>query len=191
MSEEKQRPSLEGNKWWIVSEDCDDDHSALIKGRRETTLQDIVEFNVKGGNDRRFRSLEECESQLSLIQEEFEELEEAYDAGDITEVIKECADGIVVLAGLIHMLGYDPVTVMEAVNQSNLSKFVDPHNDEEVEASIRMYEDSDRYEEVYVDEKGVVRGVVVATGQPKILKGVNYREPDWTILGVDRGDTQV
>lgn len=147
----------------------------------DSVITPIVEFNERAGTECKYRSLDDGDiyAQISLIEEEWNELLTAYEADDRKEVADAACDIIVVATGLLHKLGYNPVKAMSIVNNSNMSKFVDPDNKEDVEASIRKYDEDDRYTDVYVDERGVVWGTVVATGSKKILKGIHYKEPQW------------
>lgn len=149
-------------------------------------LDKIVEFNKLAGVFKA-QTDEELYFQLTLIEEEYNELLNAYETGDRKEMLDASADIVVTAAGMIHRLGYNPSEAMSIVNRSNLSKFVDLENEDDVEASIRKYDDDERYSDVYVDERGAVWGTVVATGSKKILKGIQYKEPQWQQL--DRGLT--
>lgn len=152
---------------------------------RRDSLDSIVEFNERAGTECKYRSIDDdtIGFQKMLIDEECDELDDAFQEGDRKEVVDAACDIIVVAAGLLHRLGYDPVKAMAIVNQSNMSKFVDVSNGDEIRESIEKYDNDDRYVDISVDlNNGAVWGTVVATGGKKILKSINYQEPQWQEL---------
>lgn len=170
-----------GETWELLSWDTTEESFRPLGG---SELQRVVEFNERAGNERKHHSLASNEflAQMYLIEEEYEELLSAWREDNLKEVFDALGDLIVVVSGAIHRLGYNPDDVLKIVNDSNMSKFVDPDNKEEVEASVRKYDEDDRYSDVYVDERGAVWGTVVGTGAKKTLKGIYYKEPQWQEL---------
>ncbi|MEG1912869.1 MAG: nucleoside triphosphate pyrophosphohydrolase family protein [Cloacibacillus sp.] len=64
----------------------------------------------------------ECETQIALIEEEYNELISAYAIGDHIETLDAIADSIYVLIGLAEKLGYDLTGAFAEVHRSNMSK---------------------------------------------------------------------
>jgi predicted HAD superfamily Cof-like phosphohydrolase len=62
---------------------------------------------------------------MDLVEEEFNEIKEAFANQDIVEVADGIADTVWVLMGLSSTLGIDFYKVWEAVFQSNMSKVVE------------------------------------------------------------------
>lgn len=152
-------------------------------------LDRICLFNNLAGVEPEDRNINHplIEDQLSFIEEEFKELFDAVSDNDRKEVVDALGDLLVVVGGALHRLGYDPKVVLRIVNDSNMSKFLDrdsPHFLKDCILTLEKYSSDDRYKNVYVDEEGVVYGIVKATGNKKILKGINYQEPDWSQIGL-------
>lgn len=148
------------------------------------TLKPIAEFNEIAGFPKEPRGIYDKDVlfQKGLIEEEFNELTEAMKDGNISEVLKEAADLIVVTSGLIHRLGYDADEVMDIVNSSNMSKFCDTE-DEAIESVNHIKaNDGDRYTDVHYEKVGnryVIYGTPVGKTGKKILKGCGY----WKVRG--------
>jgi len=133
----------------------------------ESELGRVALFNVLMGAYKYHRELDDVSitAQISFITEEHRELLEALEANDRTEVVDALGDLLVVVGGACHRLGYDADKVLEAVNNSNMSKFV--YNEQEAEDSISSYKDDLRYKDVFVEWEGgigVIKGTVVETG---------------------------
>jgi len=112
----------------------------------------VAAFNERAGNKRGDKS--RVESQMELIEEEYDELFDAVRNGEMSEIRKELCDCLVVLYGLAHTLGIDADGDMMVVNDSNMSKFCDTF--EEIESTCSMYHSI--CVDVIVDYKeGVVR----------------------------------
>lgn len=144
-------------------------------------INGVVGWNNRVGNISEHRDISHPSviGYRNLIEEEYQELFDAYEANDRKEVVDAAFDILVVTTGLLHMMGYNTMAVMDVGNLSNFSKFVNPNNPKEVEESVAAYADDDRYSDVYVDDNGVVWGTVNATGSKKVLKGIHYRPPQW------------
>lgn len=149
-----------------------------------TEINRIAVWNEYCGNERKHRELSDPSviGSCNLIQEEYYEMLNALIDEDRKEVVDASADIIVVVTGLLHNLGYNPVKVMDIVNTSNFSKFVDPNNQADVQKTLDQYKNDLRYKDVYVNKDGVVWGTVIATGSQKVLKGCNYFPPRWEQL---------
>ena len=148
-------------------------------------LKRIHEWNEVAGNTKIKRNIddEKIIAQWHLIVEEYEELARALvnaeinAATDMSKVLKEACDCIVVITGLINALGYDTDSALKLVNDSNFSKFC--YNMKDVEDSMSAYEECGRYSDVFSEHINglyVIKGVVEETGSVKILKGINYKE---------------
>lgn len=69
--------------------------------------------------------LDQANLYTNLVKEEYSELMEAVEQGNIVETADACADLIWVVEGLMYSLGIDPQTVWDEVAKSNNSKTVD------------------------------------------------------------------
>lgn len=89
----------------------------------------VYEFNKKGGQycANRF-SLPDAislDNQLAFLQEEIDELVDAYNEGNIEEVIDGAGDALYVLLHFFNMTGVDADVVLSEIHTSNMSKAVD------------------------------------------------------------------
>lgn len=57
-----------------------------------------------------------------LIEEEYEEFQDALDNGDTVEAVDACIDMVYVIAGFLHSHGFQPEALWAEVQRSNLSK---------------------------------------------------------------------
>jgi uncharacterized protein YabN with tetrapyrrole methylase and pyrophosphatase domain len=143
-----------------------------------TELERVAQWNERAGVEKKYREITDSEilDQKSFIQEEYRELmEDGFDMNNRREVVDACGDLLVVVAGMLYRLGYNPERVLQLINDSNYSKFVYISSD--AHATMEKYSSDPRYDNVSVDDKGVVRGTVIETGSNKILKGINYEPP--------------
>lgn len=141
-------------------------------------LQRVVEWNATAGRERRMRRKDDCESSMKLIDEEYKELKEAT---DLESTLDALGDLLVVVAGHIDHLGFSPVLTLQAVMDSNDSKWC--YSEEDAEKSVEAYKSDTRYTNVHhkkAGDKWVIWGTVVETGKIKILKGIHYKEPDFS-----------
>ena len=150
-----------------------------------TNLKRIEQFNNTAGIETKRRELDSVpvQAQLSIIREEMKELEEGFANNDLQEVLDACGDLIVVVGGMINRLGFDSDVVLDIINTSNESKFLD--TEEDAVLSAALYRGGPRYDEIEYYEVGgryAITGRVVETGKRKILKGIHYKEPDFTKL---------
>lgn len=147
-------------------------------------LNRVAQWNERFGNDGTYKEIHspELTAQLSFITEEYKELMQAVEDNDRTEVVDACGDILVVVAGYLHRMGYNPEHVLSVVNDSNFSKAVNVNNELEIRQTAEKYENDDRYDNITIDEYGVVRGRVVETGSSKVLKSIRYEGPKWKFL---------
>lgn len=149
-----------------------------------TELNRVAQWNERSGNDGDYKNIDspELKAQLTFITEEYNELLEATEKGDRTETVDSLGDLLVVVAGYIHRMGYNPEHVLSVVNDSNFSKFVNVNNEVEIRQTAEKYEEDERYDNITIDEYGVVRGRVIETGSSKVLKSSKYEDPKWNLL---------
>jgi len=148
-------------------------------------IQRIQEWNELAGTSQEL-NLEKLELYVKLIEEEHQEWREAYldykadpSTENLSHLLKEVADKIVVETGFTHCLGVSQSEVLEAVNDSNYSKFP-------------MFVDADQVNSMVSDASskyGYAITIEVATGtfppriilrreDGKILKPNTYKEAD-------------
>lgn len=130
------------------------------------------------------------EGQLGLIEEEFNELEEAISNNDYEGVLDACGDLLVVVAGMLYRLDVTPEEALKRVNDSNFTKFLPPKKKGQVDKEYELlayrtlanYKDDPRYYDIQIDpETGVVSGKT-KSGHRKVLKAITYKEPDFSGL---------
>lgn len=149
-------------------------------------LDRIVEFNEIAGNEVRPRGLDHplVKMYLDLIEEEYQEILDGVESGSLKETLDGAGDLIVVAAGLIAALGYQPAEIVSIINDSNFSKAC--NNEVDAIKSVNSYAADERYIDVCyrkIGERYVIFGR--KRGGPvdafKILKGINYESPKITI----------
>ncbi len=121
---------------------------------------------------------------MDLVKEEYDdELIPYYEEGNVKEVLDAIGDSFKVLSQLAYSLQVDPEELFKEVNDSNYSKFCDTLED--AKKSVESYDDDTRYHSVYYELVGsqyvifgYKHGEVAGEVQPKVLKGIHYREPD-------------
>lgn len=121
---------------------------------------------------------------MDLVKEEYNtELLPYYEQGNLKEVLDAIGDSFKVLSQLAYSLQVDPEEIFKEVNDSNYSKFCDTLED--AKKSVESYDNDTRYHSVYyelVGDQYVIFGYkdgeVAGEVQPKVLKGIHYREPD-------------
>ena len=132
---------------------------------------------------------EEAELALSLIQEETDELNDAlYTFSSIEQAhiyepnLAEIADAIgdlyfvVTQAAMIH--GLDPEMLIDRVYTSNMSKLC--LTEQEAVDSVKAY--TDKGIETYYTQLPDGKFIIKRTIDNKVLKGINFFEPDWSEL---------
>lgn len=153
----------------------------------ESCIRNIQLFNELAGNTFEKRGMRDSSVliQANLIEEEYVEMDEAFLQNDMTALVDSVCDLTVVSIGMLHKLGIDPVEAMKEVNESNLSKFC--KTEYQANASVKKYEGDSRYSDVHHSKVGdwwVIYGKKADTDGWKVLKGVNYKEPDFSqIMG--------
>ena len=122
----------------------------------------------------------------SLIDEEVNgegELLDSFYKGDLVGVVDGLGDVLKVVCQMCYALDINPEELLKEINDSNFSKFCTKELDAAI--SVAAYNRGNRYKDVFyekVDDLWVIRGWKVDqdvnTATPKVLKGINYREPD-------------
>ena len=148
-------------------------------------FKEIQTFNEVAGflQERRPLDDETVVFQMSLIDEEYEELAKAFQENDETEVLDALSDLIVVAAGAMHRMGVNPQEAMEVVCTSNNSKFC--YTEEEARKSVEAYREDERYLDVhsqYIGDRYVIFGRKGENEPFKILKGINSHKPNFNKL---------
>ncbi len=124
-----------------------------------------------------------------LIREELEELNKAlFDFDDNNTIINynpklnQIADAIgdlffvVTQAAMIH--GLDPEMLIDRVYKSNMSKLC--HTEQEAVDSVKAY--TDKEISTYYTQLPDGKFIIKRTVDNKVLKGINFFEPDWSDL---------
>lgn len=124
---------------------------------------------------------------LSLIAEEFHELEDAVAAKDMTEVRDALADILYVVYGMQHCFGIKGDEDFAIVHNSNMSKLC--VSEEEARQTVEWYEreysegrttyDSPYFEKLPHLVNGQERWVVKNRSTGKVLKSINYTPVSW------------
>ena len=117
-------------------------------------------------------SKERCELRVSLLQEELNELKEAIEKKDITEIADALADLQYVLSGAILEFGLKDKfdDLFAEVQRSNMSKACDTM--QEAISTLSHYKQKDGTEGRY--EKVGDKWVVYRNSDDKVLKSVEY-----------------
>jgi NTP pyrophosphatase (non-canonical NTP hydrolase) len=147
-----------------------------IKHWRET-------FGLPNRETPQIASEEEQSLAVKLIQEEALELIEAiWPDNNSGSKLDQIADAIgdlyfvVTQAAMIH--GLDPEMLIDRVYTSNMSKLCD--NVTEAEASVFEY--TTKGIETYYTQLPDGKFIIKRTIDNKVLKGINFFEPDWSDL---------
>lgn len=124
---------------------------------------------------------------MDLVNEEVNnvgELLDSYQRKDLEGVVDGLGDVLKVVCQACYSLGINPDELLQEINDSNYSKFC---KDEECAIkSVMAYFDDPRYYNVFYRKVGDVYVIFgYKAGQvgdkatePKVLKGIHYREPD-------------
>jgi NTP pyrophosphatase (non-canonical NTP hydrolase) len=164
--------------------------------KRLTDFQSVREFNETFGvpvhNEPQFNIFDEdpklVEYRLSLIREEFNELEEAVRNKDMVETLDALADLIYVVQGMACSLGLDLDKAFDIVHKSNMSKVC--KNEEEALQTVQFYKenkDTLGYDSPAYRKSADGRYYVVYNeSTKKILKSINYTPAKfkWVIRNV-------
>ena len=134
----------------------------------EEAYKSVKDFNAIAGNLTDVDDLS-IALQLDLIQEEYIEGVEAFDAGDKVELLDAAVDMWIVVSGLLHKLesqGYDTAKAIQKVTDNNMSKYI-----KAIEKSIWPTE----YKSMYNKEYGVI---VLRNKDNKIMKPPGFKPVD-------------
>ena len=148
----------------------------MSKGLEPTALHSVGEFHILFGHPlHRTPSVPNEGRQMlrvELIQEELNELEDAFREGDIVEVADALADLTYVVAGTVHECGLGDrfKAIFDEVHRSNMSKACT--TTEEAGETIKKY--NAEGVECYVDQKADNLFLVYRTSDNKTLKSINY-----------------
>ena len=117
-----------------------------------------------------------CQLRINLIREELEELEEALDQMDLTEVADACADLQYVLSGAIIEFGLADrfAALFAEVQRSNMSKACLTAS--EALQTVEYYKNKDGTE-AYIEQVGE-QYLVYRRHDKKVLKSINYSPAD-------------
>jgi predicted HAD superfamily Cof-like phosphohydrolase len=150
-----------------------------IKHWRET-------FGLPNRKTPQVTNLDEADLAYRLIAEEADELRCAlYPEGNEFEYepnLAEIADAIgdlyfvVTQAAMIH--GLDPEMLIDRVYKSNMSKLC--HTEQEAVNSVKAY--TDKEISTYYTQLPDGKFIIKRTVDNKVLKGINFFEPDWSDL---------
>jgi predicted HAD superfamily Cof-like phosphohydrolase len=127
-------------------------------------------------------SEEEAKLAISLIDEELDELALATLDDNYNPKLDQIADAIgdlyfvVTQAAMIH--GLDPEMLIDRVYKSNMSKLC--HTEQEAVDSVKAY--TDKEISTYYTQLPDGKFIIKRTVDNKVLKGINFFEPDWSDL---------
>lgn len=128
-------------------------------------------------------------NQIKCIKSELQELEEAVEAEDYSEIIKESSDLLITSMGALQVLEYACSSTKEdllKVCANNLTKFVplsDPNARQIVEDTVKMYEY--KGEDLTVEVNQQFRVYVFKDSNGKVRKPSNYKT---TVLSKTSGN---
>lgn len=120
---------------------------------------------------------------LNLIKEEFNELINAVEQNNMTEVIDALADILYVVYGMGHAFGIDLDKAFKIVHESNMSKLC--KNETEAKDTIEHYKTLPGFENVDVRYRLSTDGksyVIYNAHTGKILKSKYFKLPDFSSL---------
>ena len=117
-------------------------------------------------------SSDRCELRVSLLQEELNELKDAIQNNDLTEIADALSDLQYVLSGAILEFGLGDKfnTLFDEVHRSNMSKACD--SQQEAIETLLHYKQKDGTEGFYKEVDG--KWLVYRTADNKVLKSINY-----------------
>lgn len=139
-------------------------------------------FGLPNRETPQLASEEEAKLAISLIDEELNELALATLDDNYNPKLDQIADAIgdlyfvVTQAAMIH--GLDPEMLIDRVYTSNMSKLCD--NVTEAEASVFEY--TTKGIETYYTQLPDGKFIIKRTIDNKVLKAINFFEPDWSDL---------
>lgn len=141
-------------------------------------FESVQLFNLKSGEGKsdNLKNKKINDFRISLIDEEVQELKDAIKCENKQEVADALADILFVTLGMADVLMIDIVSVFRAVCESNLSKFC--ATKEEAIKSVEAYQ-AKGIETYYEFVLGIY--VIKRKTDNKTLKGINYKEPKFTV----------
>lgn len=115
---------------------------------------------------------ERCNLRINLMQEELDEIKEAINNNNITEVLDGLCDLLYVLNGSILEFGMGEIfdSSFEEVQRSNMSKACE--SQQEALATLSHYKQKDGTEGYYEQVNG--KYIVYRNSDNKVLKSINY-----------------
>jgi predicted HAD superfamily Cof-like phosphohydrolase len=120
---------------------------------------------------------------LSLVREEFTELEDAIKNRDFVETIDALTDIQYVVLGFYSALGIDADKAFEIVHLSNMSKLCRTEEDAKHSVQIYLNETPRRYDSpAYKRANDGIHWVVYNASTSKILKSYKYTAADFTSI---------
>jgi len=121
-------------------------------------------------------SKERCELRITLLQEELDELKDAIENNNLTEVLDAFCDICYILNGSILEFGLQNVFIeaFNEVQRSNMSKACD--SIEDAIATLLYYKQKDGTEGYYKEVNG--KWIVYRNGDNKVLKSIKYSPAD-------------
>ena len=121
-------------------------------------------------------SKERCDLRISLIQEELNELKEAIENEDLTEIADALCDLQYVLSGTVLEFGLGKKfnKLFDEVQRSNMSKACE--SQKEALSTLSHYKKKDKTEGHYKEING--KFIVYRKGDNKVLKSINYSPAD-------------
>jgi predicted HAD superfamily Cof-like phosphohydrolase len=139
-------------------------------------LESVVEFHKTFKapilDNPQIPSKERCDLRVSLLQEELNELKQAIEDNNITEIADALADIQYVLSGAILEFGFKEKfeDIFSEVQRSNMSKACDTM--QEAVSTLSHYKQKDGTEGRY--EKVGEKWVVYRNSDDKVLKSIEY-----------------
>jgi len=121
-------------------------------------------------------SADRCRLRINLLQEELNELKEAIEENDLTEIADALTDLQYVLSGAIHEFGLGDKfsALFDEVQRSNMSKACATR--EEAEQTLHHYHEKDGTSGHIVEKDDVF--LVYRNHDGKVLKSINYSPAD-------------
>lgn len=157
----------------------------------QTDFQKIIEFNkafgVKTNTTPQLNILENDPKliayRLALVQEEFEELQEAITTNNFTEIIDALTDIQYVVLGFYTAIGIDADKAFKIVHDSNMSKLC--KTEEDAIETVKRYKEEtpQRYDSPnYRKSDDGIHWVVYNESTTKILKSYLYTPANFESL---------
>jgi NTP pyrophosphatase (non-canonical NTP hydrolase) len=140
-------------------------------------------MGLPSNNIENLNQVKRMELHRNLFLEEMHELLYGIDTKDLSEIKDGFADLIFVLVGMMDELGENPTRIMEAVYESNMSKVC--KSEQEAKQTVEAYANGSHPNKMgkkiaayYEPVKGSETFVVKRKSDDKVLKSVNFKEPN-------------